>query len=61
MKALQNINRPTPTNVAKLIAILMVIQQVVETSADPIPYSGYIKSGLALLVGCLAVFTGTKE
>ena len=39
----------------------MVIQAAIETTPDPIPYSGYIKMGLSIVVGCLAVLTGTKE
>jgi hypothetical protein len=56
-----NINKPTPARISQLIAILMVIQTAINTQSDPIEYTQWYSLGLAVLVGVLALFTGTNK
>lgn len=39
----------------------MVIQTAIETSQDPIPYSGYIKTVISIVAGTLLILTGPKK
>ena len=61
MGLIHNINKPTPANIGKLIGVLVVVQASLETTTEEIPYLGYIKLGLSIIIGGLAVFTGTKK
>lgn len=61
MGLIHNINKPTPANIGKLIGVLVVVQASLETTTEEIPYLGYIKLGLSIVIGGLAVFTGTKK